>query len=91
VENRKLKKVSEGRPHVVDSIMNGEVQLIINTGPGDEPRRDGYYIRRAAIRYGIPYTTTMAGAKAVCEGIASMIEHPISVQPIQDFHNNMNL
>ncbi len=62
---RMVNKVSVGRPHVVDAIMNREIQLIINTGFGNETKRDGYHFRRAAIKYNIPYTTTLAGALAL--------------------------
>jgi carbamoyl-phosphate synthase large subunit len=54
----------EGRPNIVDAIIDGEIQMVVNTGSGKEPNRDGYEIRRAAIKYGIPYTTTTAGARS---------------------------
>ncbi len=81
-----VKKVSMGRPHVADAIKNGEVQLVINTGKGDTPRRDGYMIRRAAIKYNVPYTTTIAGAMAMCRGITALKEHNASVKALQDYH-----
>ncbi|MFZ0242105.1 MAG: carbamoyl-phosphate synthase large subunit [Desulfobacterales bacterium] len=81
-----VKKVSLGRPHVVDAIKNGEVQLVINTGSGETPRQDGYMIRRAAIKFGIPYATTLAGAKAVCRGIAALKEGHYGVRALQDYH-----
>ena len=81
-----VKKVSMGRPHVVDAIKNGEVQLVINTGSGETPRQDGYMIRRAAIKFGIPYATTLAGAKAVCRGIAALKEGRYDVRALQDYH-----
>jgi carbamoyl-phosphate synthase large subunit len=80
-----VKKVSMGRPHVVDAIKNGKVQLVINTGTGDTPRRDGYMIRRAAIKYSIPYTTTLAGAMAMCRGITALKERKASVTALQDY------
>jgi carbamoyl-phosphate synthase large subunit len=81
-----VKKVSMGRPHVVDAIKNGKVQLVINTGTGDTPRRDGYMIRRAAIKYDIPYATTIAGAMAMCRGITALKERKASVTALQDYH-----
>ncbi|MFZ0134534.1 MAG: carbamoyl-phosphate synthase large subunit [Desulfobacterales bacterium] len=81
-----VKKVSLGRPHVVDAIKNGEVQLVINTGSGETPRQDGYMIRRAAIKFGIPYATTLAGASAVCRGIAALKEGRYDVRALQDYH-----
>ena len=82
-----IKKVSLGRPHVVDAIKNGEVQLVINTGTGDTPRQDGYMIRRAAIKFGIPYTTTLAGARAMCRGLAALKEQNYTVKALQDYHH----
>ena len=86
IENVKINKVSIGRPHVVDAITNGEIQLIINTGTGDEPRNDGYLIRRAALKYSIPYTTTIAGAIAICKGITAMKKMEMTVKTIQEYH-----
>ncbi|MEN8758316.1 MAG: carbamoyl phosphate synthase large subunit, partial [Desulfobacterales bacterium] len=86
IPNEIVKKVSMGRPHVVDAIKNGEVQLVINTGSGETPRQDGYMIRRAAIKFGIPYATTLAGASAICRGIAALKECRYQVQALQDYH-----
>ncbi|MFW5636741.1 MAG: carbamoyl-phosphate synthase large subunit [Thermodesulfobacteriota bacterium] len=85
IPNRRVNKVSVGRPHVVDAIKNGEVQLIINTGAGNEPTRDGYFIRRAAIKFSIPYATTVAGANAMCRGIAALKENRITVKKLQEY------
>jgi carbamoyl-phosphate synthase large subunit len=85
--NRVIHKVSTGRPHVVDAIKNGEIQMIINTGSGHKPRQDGYMIRRAAIKYNIPYATTIAGAKAMCRGISALKNGALSVRTIQEYHN----
>ncbi len=89
VANERINKVSRGRPHVVDAIKNGEIQLVINTGPGGTARRDGYAIRRAAIKYGIPYATTAAGAVAICQGIEALRgarQAGLTVTPIQAYH-----
>ncbi len=83
---REIHKVSSGRPHVVDAIINREIQLIVNTGTGDEPRRDGYQIRRAALKFAIPYATTIAGALAMARGVSALAKEPISVKPIQGYH-----
>jgi len=87
IENKRVNKVSMGRPHVVDAIKNGEIQLVINTGTGDEPRRDGYKIRRAALKFNISYATTIAGAMAMSKGYTSIKEERLSVMPIQEYHN----
>ena len=82
----KINKVSIGRPHVVDAIKNNEIQLIINTGKGDETRRDGYMIRRAALKYSIPYATTISGALAICRGIIAMKQMEMNVKAIQEYY-----
>jgi carbamoyl-phosphate synthase large subunit len=86
IDNVRVKKVSAGRPHVVDAVKNGEIQLIINTGSGGETKRDGYEIRRAAIKYNIPYVTTIAGAMAVGKAIEALKEEKLSVKTIQEYH-----
>jgi len=80
-----VNKVSVGRPHVADAIKNGDIQLIVNTGLGGATQRDGYEIRRAAIKFGIPYATTLAGAIAMGKGIAALKEKALSVKTIQEF------
>jgi carbamoyl-phosphate synthase large subunit len=82
----RINKVSQGQPHAADAIKNGRIQLIINTGTGDEPRRDGYTIRRAALKFKVPYATTAAGALAVCRAVEALREKPFTVKPIQDYH-----
>jgi len=86
IPNKKVNKVSLGRPHVVDAIKNGEIQLIINTGSGDESRRDGYMIRRAAIKFNIPYATTIAGGIAISKGIKALKEKKLSVKTLQEYY-----
>ncbi|MFX0201853.1 MAG: hypothetical protein ACFFCW_37560 [Candidatus Hodarchaeota archaeon] len=72
IPNQPVKKVSEGRPHIVDHIKNGEIHLVINTSLGSGSARDGYYIRRAALEYHVPYVTTVAGALAMASGVEAM-------------------
>ena len=86
IANQGINKVSMGRPHVVDAIKNSEIQLIINTASSSETQRDGYKIRRSALKFKIPYATTIAGAKAICRGIAALKRHHLSVKPIQEYH-----
>lgn len=62
-----INKVMEGRPHVVDMIKNGDIQLIVNTTEGKKAIADSYEIRRSALQYGVFYSTTLAGAKAVIQ------------------------
>jgi carbamoyl-phosphate synthase large subunit len=86
---RVVLKISSGRPHVVDAIKTKEIQMIINTGSGDATRRDGYEIRRAAIKFGLPYATTVAGASAMCHGVAALKERRLEVRALQDYHEAM--
>ncbi|MCG8620040.1 MAG: carbamoyl phosphate synthase large subunit, partial [Desulfobacterales bacterium] len=86
IPTKRVKKVSAGRPHVVDAVKNNEVQLILNTGASSQTQRDGYQIRRAAIKYKIPYATTTDGTKAICSAIQAMKKSPLSVKPVQEYH-----
>ena len=88
VDSRVINKVSSGRPHVVDAIMNREIRFIINTGAGDRIRKDGYMIRRAALKFAIPYATTIAGAKAMCDGIRAIRDKALDVKPLQAYHGS---
>jgi carbamoyl-phosphate synthase large subunit len=83
---RHVNKLEQGRPHVEDAIKNGEVHLVINTGTGGGSRNDGYIIRRAALKFGIPYVTTIAGALAVSKAVAALKSRALTVCPLQDYH-----
>jgi carbamoyl-phosphate synthase large subunit len=72
---------------VVDAIKNGEIQLVINTSVGGETRRDGYYIRRTALKHKIPYATTIAGGTAICTGIMALKNKMLSVKTVQEYNN----
>ena len=78
-------KLHEGRPHVVDIIKNGQIQLIINTPSGEEAQADGKLIRRTALVYKIPMVTTIAGAKATAAAIRSLQSQPLEVKALQDY------
>lgn len=79
-------KLHEGRPHVLDAIKNGQIQLIINTPSSEEnAQSDGKSIRRSALMYKIPIVTTIAGAKATAAAIASIQTKPLSVRALQDY------
>ena len=83
---RHINKLAQGRPHVEDAIKNGQIQLVINTGSGDTPSKDGYVIRRAALKFGIPYVTTAAGALAVSRAVAALKSKALGVRCIQEYH-----
>jgi carbamoyl-phosphate synthase large subunit len=86
VPNKAVNKVSVGRPHVVDAIKNAEIQLVINTSIGGETRRDGYYIRRNALRYKIPYATTTAGGMAIYRAIEALRQKKTTVKTLQEYN-----
>ncbi len=86
IPSKFVKKVSAGRPHVVDAVKNGEIQLILNTGASSQTQRDGYEIRRAAIKYKIPYATTTDGARAISLAIQAMKKKNLTVKPLQHYH-----
>ncbi len=88
VANESVNKVREGRPHVVDMIKNGEIHLVINTTSDKKAIAESYSIRRASLTLNVPYTTTLAGAKATLEAIRSMSEEDLKVKTIQEYHNN---
>jgi len=81
-------KVSEGRPHAVDYIKNGDVQLVINTSVGRRSNIDAYHIRRGALVYNVLYTTTIAGARALAEAIAALQNEEWQVMTLQEYHQN---
>ena len=86
LEVRFVNKVSEGRPHIVDMIKNGEINLIINTPRGRNPKLDEVAIRANAVSYKIPYTTTISGAQAVVNAIESMKRGNLRVKALQDYY-----
>ncbi|HEX9779699.1 MAG TPA: carbamoyl-phosphate synthase large subunit [bacterium] len=79
-------KIHEGRPNVLDLIKNGEIQLIVNTPSGRLPRADEVHIRSAATALGIPCITTLAGAQASVNAIATLLKHELTVKPLQEYH-----
>jgi carbamoyl-phosphate synthase large subunit len=85
VEAQRINKVKEGRPHIVDAIKNGEIQLVINTPKGKLSEFDDSYIRKAAIKYKIPYITTATAALAATKGIAARREGKAEVRSLQDY------
>jgi carbamoyl-phosphate synthase large subunit len=80
-------KVNEGRPNVADYIKQGDIALVINTPLGRASHYDEQAIRRAALQYNVPCVTTMTGAQALVEALASRTpENEISVHPLQELH-----
>ena len=83
-------KVYEGRPNIVDSIKNNAIQLIINTPIGKQSQYDDSYIRKTAIRYKVPYITTVTAAAATAKGIAAKQSEAEIVKSLQDYHAELN-
>ncbi len=79
-------KMHEKRPHVADAITDGDIQLVINTPRGKASKADDAYIRQAAIRYKIPYITTIAAALAAAKGIEACQNGKPDVKPLQHYH-----
>jgi carbamoyl-phosphate synthase large subunit len=86
VESESILKMHEGRPNILDSIKNGEIQLVVNTPSGRQSQHDDSYIRKAAIKYKIPYITTVAAAAATAKGIAACQQKPGQVKSVQSYH-----
>jgi carbamoyl-phosphate synthase large subunit len=84
-----INKQTEGRPNIVDGIMNKEIQLVINTPAGKESKTDDSYLRKAAIKYRIPYITTMPAALAAAQGIADRSRQPTRVRSLQEYHKDI--
>jgi carbamoyl-phosphate synthase large subunit len=82
---RIVKKVLEGRPHCVDAIRNGEVQMVINTTQGAQSTADSFDIRRSALTHGVPHYTTIAGARAAVHAIAALRSGTLEVAPLQSY------
>ena len=82
---RGVNKVLEGRPHCVDAIRSGEVQMVINTAGGPQSVTDSFDIRRSALTHGVPHYTTIAGAKAAAHAIAAMKAGTLEVAPLQSY------
>jgi carbamoyl-phosphate synthase large subunit len=85
IQCERVSKVLEGRPHIVDAITNGEVDIVFNTTEGAKALADSASIRRSALLNHIPYYTTLAGALAVTEAIRALREGSLSVAPLQSY------
>uniref|UniRef100_A0A7C4AK70 Carbamoyl phosphate synthase large chain n=1 Tax=Thermodesulfovibrio aggregans TaxID=86166 RepID=A0A7C4AK70_9BACT len=84
-----VNKLREGRPNVVDLIKNRQINFIINTVFGKKAQRDSMYIRRGALHYKIPYTTTVSGASAIVKAIRRLKEVSVKIKSIQEYHREV--
>ncbi|MFW6067337.1 MAG: carbamoyl-phosphate synthase large subunit [Myxococcota bacterium] len=89
VESERINKVAQGRPHVVDALLNGEIQMVINTTEGAQARRDSRSMRRQTLMSGIPYFTTIAAASAAVGAVERMREAPMTVRSLQEYHGTV--
>ena len=85
IATEKINKVSEGRPHVVDAIKNGRIQLVFNTTEGAQALADSRSLRRAALLHKVPYYTTLAGAVAAAQGVRAYMGGDLEVRALQDY------
>ena len=85
VPSTKINKILEGRPHVVDAIKNGEIQLVLNTTETRSSQSDSKPIRQTALMQKVPYYTTLPGILAVTKAIAAQKEGRLDVKPLQDY------
>jgi carbamoyl-phosphate synthase large subunit len=83
---KRVFKVHEGRPNALDLLVNGEVQLLINTPLGKLTQQDDYIIRQAALQHRTPYTTTMSAASAACDAIVAVRSRVGEVRSLQEWH-----
>jgi carbamoyl-phosphate synthase large subunit len=84
-----VNKVSQESPNIKDAILNGEIKLIINTPSGKQSADDNYLIRRMAVELGIPYVTTLAGARAALNAVRTIEKGKIGVKSLNEYHHNL--
>ena len=89
IKAERVNKVQEGRPHIVDALKNKEISYVINTVGDRVSKADSYSIRRTALTYGIPYFTTVAEARALVQGVESVIKRPFEIKTLQEYHSEI--
>jgi len=89
INSEPILKEHEGRPNITDAIKNREIQLLINTPSGKLSRYDDSYIRKAAIKYKVPYITSLTAALAAAKGIAAFRKGKSGVKSLQEYHANI--
>jgi carbamoyl-phosphate synthase large subunit len=89
IETVAVRKIGFGRPNLVDAIKSGEVQLLVNTPSGRRSAEDNSEVRKAAIKYKIPYITTTAAAIAAAKGITARRQGAPQVKSIQAYHKDI--
>ena len=89
IHTQEVFKVHEGRPHGIDLIVNGQIQLLINTPLGKHAQRDDYTLRQAAIANRVSYTTTLSAADAALHAILALRSRTSSVRSLQEWHEDL--
>ena len=84
---KRVNKVHEGRPHIVDHLINREIDLVVNTPLGRASHEDDALIRQSALKFDIPCITTISGARAAVEGIAALLDQGLDVHSLQELHS----
>jgi len=87
LEVDRINKVAQGRPHIVDKIKDGEIDLVFNTTEGWQSHKDSASIRASAVQHRVPYFTTAASSAAVVRSIAALREHRLDVRSLQDYYS----
>ena len=90
IEAEKVNKVAEGRPHIVDAITNGQVQLVFNTTEGATSLADSKSLRRAALLHKVPYYTTLSGAVAAARGLKAYLGGDLEVRALQSYFTGLD-
>jgi carbamoyl-phosphate synthase large subunit len=86
VESEMIQKLHEGRPNITDAVTNGDIQIVVNTPVGKLSQHDDSYIRKSAIKYKIPYITTLSAANAAADGIAACMNTQDPLKSLQEYH-----
>jgi carbamoyl-phosphate synthase large subunit len=89
VDAKTVLKVTEGRPHIVDHIKNGEVALVVNTVGTAASHADSLSIRRESLNKGLAYFTTMRGARAAVMGIEAILKKELTIRSLQEHHGGL--
>jgi carbamoyl-phosphate synthase large subunit len=89
IDSEPIRKLGYGRPDIVDEIKNEKIQLVVNTPSGKESKDDDSYIRKAAIKFNVPYITTTSAAVAAARGIADRRKGQQKVRSLQDYHSDI--
>jgi len=90
VDAELIQKLHEGRPNITDAVTNGEIQLVINTPVGKLSQHDDSYIRKSAIKYKIPYITTLSAADAAADGIKAYRQSGSQIKSLQEYHADIS-